>query len=204
MHHCLNASIPQHLYGFVDKQILHGMDPAYKGQYEPCVIFGATSIPSRCLHFSIMCESGSQWARIPIHMLRWEIPLKGIKNHELNELQMWDNHGWDFSTVQYEYLREMCCTYRQRKGNTVDGQYWFTLDHTDNGFSQYPPEHKCYHVILLRDGSGQIAAQPNNRIVWKDFSFVKPAETKYKVMASTTWHAESSGINPQNTALTQD
>lgn len=204
MHHCLNASVPQHLYGFVDKRILYGMNEAYANTYEPCVIFGVTSIPSRCLHFSILCESGAQWARIPLHMLRWELPTSTKPDHSLTELQMWDNHGWDFSTVQYEYLREMNCTYRQRNGDIVPGQYWFTLDHTNNGYSQYPPEHKCYHIILLRDGSGQIAAQPNNRIIWKDFSFVKPKPIDYKVMAPTTWHAENSILNPQSTAFTKD
>ena len=75
----------------------------------------------------------------------------------------------------------------------VPASYWFTLDHTDNGYSQYPPEHKCYHLLLLEDGSGQIAAQPNNRILWRDDSFVKPQPEKlaeYRVMPDQTWHAE--------------
>jgi len=73
-HHCLNASIPQHLYGYVNRLFLTGYDPEEELNYEPCVIFGVTSIPSRALHFSILCESGAQWARVPLHMLRWEIP----------------------------------------------------------------------------------------------------------------------------------
>jgi hypothetical protein len=80
----------------------------------------------------------------------------------------------------------------------VPATYWFTLDHTDNSFSQYPPEHKCYHLLLLQDGSGQIAAQPNNRIIWSDDSFVRPnldSLKEYSVMPSQTWHAEI-GRNP--------
>jgi len=178
------------------------MDEAYAGQYEPCVLFGVTSIPSRALHFSIMCESGAQWARIPIHMLRHDTP--SIPEHPLSDLQMWDAHGWDFSIVQYEYLREMGCQYRKRDGSLVEASYWFTLDNTDNGYSQYPPEHKCFHVLLLEDGSGQIAAMPNNRIVWRDDSWVKPGHKfDYKVMSSDTWHAEK-GRNAQDTAFTKD
>lgn len=87
----------------------------------------------------------------------------------------------------------------------VPASYWFTLDHTDNGFSQYPPEHKCYHLLLLEDGTGQIAAMPNNRILWKDKSFVRPGHKfDYKVMAPVTWHAEEGRRNPQETAHTQD
>lgn len=205
MHHTLNASIPQHAYGLVCKEILYGLDPAHVGQFEPCVIFGVTSIPSRALHFSILCESGAQWARIPLHMLRWDEPEPGIKPHDLPELQCWDCHGWDFSVTAYEYLREMGCSYRTPAGEMVPASYWFTLDHTDNGFSQFPPEHKNYHLLFIEDGSGQIAAMPNNRILWKDDSFVKGSHRlDYKTMAPVTWHAETGRRNPQETAITRD
>lgn len=202
-HHTLNASVPQHAYGLVCREILYHLDPEMVGQFEPCVIFGVTSIPSRALHFSIMCESGAQWARIPINMLRWETPRR--EPRAMPELQCWDAHGWSFSTVQYDYLREMGCEYRTPNNEMVPASYWFTLDHTDNGWSQYPPEHKCYHLLFLEDGSGQIAAMPNNRILWKDASFVRPGHgLDYKVMHPMTWHAESGKRNPQDTAHTTD
>lgn len=204
-HHCLNASVPQHIYGYVSRLFLTGYDPDEELNFEPCVIFGVTSIPSRALHFSILCESGAQWARVPLHMLRWETPaIDRSPEHPLIELQMWDSHGWDFAVTRYEYLRELGCHYRKRDGSLVPASYWFTLDHTDNGYSQYPPEHKCYHLLLLEDGSGQIAAQPNNRIVWRDDSFVKPGHPlDYKVVTSETYHAEI-GRNPQETAFTTE
>jgi len=211
----MNSSIPQHIYGFVDRQILYGLDKATTG-FEPCVIFGVTSIPSRALHFSILCESGAQWARIPLHMLRHTSGLKNASDateegkngypitHDLSDLQIWDAHGWDFSVVQYEYLREMGCRFRNRAGEWIPASYWFTLDHTDNGYSQYPPEHKCYHLLLLEDGSGQIAAMPNNRILWHDDSWVKPGHPlDYRVMASETWHAEQ-GRNGDLTSMLRD
>jgi len=204
-HHTLNASVPQHLYGMVQRDILRGLDGALG--FEDCVIIGVTSIPSRALHFSILCESGAQWARIPLHKLRWTQPSEGAASHPLSDLQCWDSHGWDFSTVQYEYLREMACEFRAPDGRWIPATYWFTLDHTDNGYSQYPPEHKCYHLLLLDDGSGQIAAMPNNRILWKDDSFVKPnneALGSYRVMTEDTWHAETSRQNPQDTSITQE
>lgn len=202
-HHTLNASVPQHTYGFVCKEILQGLAPKAIGKFEPCVIFGVTSLPSRALHFSILCESGAQWARIPLHMLRWQTPTR--KPRPLSDLQCWDSLGWEFAVVQYEYLREMGCRYGTPANELVDASYWFTLDHTDNGFSQYPPEHKCMHLLLLEDGSGQIAAMPNNRILWKDPSFVRPGQQlDYKTMAPVTWHAESGRRNPQDTAITKD
>lgn len=181
------------------------MDESYVGQYEPCVIIGVTSRPSRCLHFEILCESGAKWANIPIHMLRHERPEDGAPVHDLHDLQCWDCHGWDFAAFRLEYLFEMGCSYLTPAKTEIDASYWFTLDHTDNGFSLYPPEHKNFNLLLLEDGSGQIAAMPNNRIFWKDDSFViRPEKFDYKVMAPTTWHAEESRRNPQDTAITQD
>lgn len=209
MRHALNASVPQHRYGFVCAEILYGLELTKLGEYEPCVIFGVTSIPSRALHFSILCESGAQWARIPLQMLRHERPHAVAPLHPLHELQHWDSHGYEFSVTRYEYLREMSCRFRLTDGRWVPATYWFTLDHLENGFSDYPPEHKCYHLLLCDDGSGQIAAMPNNRILWDDKSWVKPGHPlDYRVMAPETWHAEhrpeAPHVNPQDTALTQE
>ena len=202
-HHTLNASVPQHLYGYVASEILYALDPNKKGQFEPCVIFGITSIPSRVLHFSVMCESGAQFARVPIHMLRWIEPNRAPR--PLGDLQCWDCYGWSFSVTQFEYLREIGCDYRTPSGEIVPAWYWFTLDHTDNSFSQAPQQHKCYHLLRLEDGTGQIAAMPNNRILWRDESFCKPGHPlDYKVMDPETWHAEGTKQNPQGTAHTKD
>lgn len=205
----LNASIPQHKYGHVCAEILYGMDESRIGSFEPCVIFGITSIPSRALHFSILCESGAQWARIPLHLLRHTLPEEDAPVHPLYELQHWDAFSYEFGIVQYQFLREMACKFIRTDRTWVPASYWFTLDHINNGFSDYPPEHKCYHILLCEDGSGQIAAQPNNRIIWNDKSFVKPNHPlNYRVMSEETWHAEhrpeSSHVNPQDTAITQE
>lgn len=108
-----NASVPQHIYGYVQKDILHGLT-GVKG-YEPCVITGITSVPSRAFYFSILCESGAQWARIPIHYLHHEKPDPERQWFwQAHDLQLWDAMGWEFSVVQYNYFREMACTFRSR------------------------------------------------------------------------------------------
>lgn len=205
-HHCMNASIPfGHRYGLVDRAILTGLSQEENTSFEQCVIYGVTSIPSRAWHFSIMTESGASWARIPIHMLRHEEPEEGAPNHPITDLQCWDCHGWDFAVTRYEYLRDMACEFRTAEGQTIPAAYWFTADHTDNGWSNYPPEHKCYHFLLLEDGSGQIAAMPNNRIRWRDDSFCDwSLPLDYRVMSRNTWHAETSRVNPDHTAITKD
>lgn len=207
-HYTQNGNIPQHLFGYAASEILYGLDPEKVGEFEFCSIFGVTSIPSRALHFTILLESKAQFTRIPIHMIRHEMPKPGAPVRDCHDLQFWDSHGWQFSVIQYDYLREMGCHFLDRNGNKVPASYWFTLDWTDNGWSLYPPEHKCAHLLLLEDGSGQVAAMPNNRILWEDNAIVgKDSVTAdkrgYKVMPPVTWHAEA-GRNPQDTAITQD
>jgi hypothetical protein len=98
----------------------------------------------------------------------------------------------------------MSCTYRNCDGENIPAQYWFTLDHTDNGFSLSPTQHKCFHLLKCCDGSGQIAAMPNNRIKWHDPSFVQGEIPQYKVMADVTWHCEQQHLdNPHDTAFTE-
>jgi len=62
------------------------------------------------------------------------------------------------------------------------GEYCFTIDncHTDSStldtnFSEHDPEHKSFNIIKL--DNGQFAAQPNNRVIWRDQSLV-PEETQ--------------------------
>jgi hypothetical protein len=192
----MNASLP-HIYGVVKNDILFGMTLT-EGVTE-CVIFGATSIPARCLHFSVMLDTGAQWARIPLHMLGWQ---RGDMRHKLQDLQVWDCMGWDFEVITYDYLREMECEVLMGE-KRVPGRYWVTVDHTDNPYSNHPPQHKTFVLVKLLDGSGQIAAMPNNRILWRDPSFVDQKELpRYRTMAATTWHCEQQDI--QKHAITKD
>ena len=55
------------------------------------------------------------------------------------------------------------------------GEYEFTIDNChrdtstlDTNFSEHDPEHKSFNVIKL--DNGQFAAQPNNRVIWRDSS----------------------------------
>ena len=57
------------------------------------------------------------------------------------------------------------------------GEYVFSIDtcHSEHStidinFSEYDPEHKTFNVIKL--DNGQYAAQPNNRIIWRDQSLI--------------------------------
>ena len=57
------------------------------------------------------------------------------------------------------------------------GEYQFTIDNAhrdhsyiDTNFSEHDSEHKSFNVIRL--DNGQFAAQPNNRVIWRDSSLI--------------------------------
>ena len=61
------------------------------------------------------------------------------------------------------------------------GEYEFTIDSAhpdqsiiDTNFSELDPEHKSFNIIAL--DNGQFAAQPNNRVIWRDNSLIGKLE----------------------------
>ena len=81
------------------------------------------------------------------------------------------------------------------------GEYAFTIDTAhadisilDTNFSEHDPEHKSFNVIKL--DNGQFAAQPNNRVIWRDQSLIpeklmtpdfKVCSQNYKVETTPKW-----------------
>ena len=77
----------------------------------------------------------------------------------------------------------------------------FTIDNAhrdssilDTNFSEHDPEHKSFNVIKL--DNGQFAAQPNNRVIWRDSSLTpenlltpdfKVCTQNYKVETEPKW-----------------
>ena len=69
------------------------------------------------------------------------------------------------------------CEYFGKDKQMHAGEYMFTIDtcHSesstlDTNFSEQDPEHKTFNIIKL--DNGQFAAQPNNRIIWRDQSLI--------------------------------
>jgi hypothetical protein len=64
------------------------------------------------------------------------------------------------------------------------GNYFGTIYWYDNGYTNEPTQFKEGHIILL--DNGQIAVQPNNRLMFKDMSFTGEAFPAEKIQATTT------------------
>ena len=93
---------------------------------------------------------------------------------------MWDCFDYNITVIKKPMLSR--CEFYAKNQKMYGGSYLFTIDscHSESStvntnFSEYDPEHKSFNVIKL--DNGQFAAQPNNRILWKDSSLI-PLDTK--------------------------
>ena len=145
----------------------------HHGEYVEAYVFGVTSIPSRAVMFHAMTSGGAKVARMPISAFCW----KPCPPLPLEILQLWNCFSYDVSTISFEYLRGMRCSARLKDGAWYDGEYVTTLDWCGNEASESPGEggHKTGEVLRLDNGN--FAIQPNNRILWREPSFItKPLD----------------------------
>jgi hypothetical protein len=163
----LNADIPP-FWATLDEGFLHDSAPTGGAGGLLVEVFAVTSIPRRCLMFSVMSEMGSQHARVPIHYLRaGELATA----HPLDWLQLWDCFSPYFSVTRHDYLKNARCTVILKDKKPQPGRYLWTIDWCQGpdhqlGYAEMAAGHKCGHVIAL--DSGQLACQPNNRVIWHD------------------------------------
>jgi hypothetical protein len=171
----LNANIPP-IECYVRGNYLRNQKDSHD-KYFPCVIFGVASIPGRSPLFHLMMEDGGIWWRMPISAFCME---PNTPEEDIHNLVLWNSFSPYVTVSEFYALKNMRMSYRNRKREVISGKYLFTLDwHNsdfnllDTGYSENPGQHKCGHVILRDDGN--IAIQPNNRVLVSDPSFT----TKY-------------------------
>lgn len=182
----LNADVPGgHFYAFVRREFLYDLR-SHHGEVEPCAVFGVCSVPGRALTFHVLLESGAQFARVPLHGLCSKPDAPAMR---LDALQTWDCFGYQLSVHAFAFLRERECRAYLKDGRYEWGMYRFTVDWLENGFSDTPDQHKCAHVLQLDNGC--FAALPNNRILWRDASFTRWADSRPDYLTNThVWYAE--------------
>lgn len=142
---------------------------AHHGAYEHVAVFGMSSVCGRALGFHVLTEQGAQIARLPISAL---VHKEHDPHLPLHYLQLWDSFSYDFTVTKFSYLDLMRCKVILRDRQIIEGSYQFTVDWCGNNDSEDPGEggHKNAHVIAL--DCGCYAAQPNNRIIWHEPSFI--------------------------------
>jgi hypothetical protein len=164
----LSASIPTQT-AYLDTSFLEDSPPRSTGKWMPVEIFSVVSITRRCLLFNVMSECGAQFARVPIQYLSKSPDPK--TNFELHWIQLWDSFSYYFTIQRFDYLKN-ASAYMLLKNKTKHvAKYIFTIDWCNGedynlGYSEIANGHKCAHVFWGE--GGQMFAQPNNRIVWRD------------------------------------
>jgi len=174
----LNCSVPGgHFYCYLRKEFLYNLKK-HEGEFIPCAAYGIASVPGRALGFHVHLNNGASIARVPIHALVHdcggtmrpdEAPPR--EKYPLDWLQLWDNFGVNVCAHSFDYLSESRAKVFLKKKTWLEGDYMFTIDWFDNGYSDAPDQHKNAHVVQL--DNGLYSAQANNRILFDDVSFVE-------------------------------
>ena len=162
MSNCFIGSIPKHQYVWVDSQFTHKNPTGFV----PAVWFGLTSFPGRAWGFNVMFENGAVYRNIPPHAIAFsENPEKDWK---INQAQLWDCYGYNWSALEYTYLKGLSCLCKVNN-LLLRGDYLFTVAPMEDGFSNHPSQSKEFKFIKL--DNGRITIQPTNKVLFKDASF---------------------------------
>ena len=159
----LIGSIPKHQYIWVDSSFTHEEPQGF----QPAVWFGLVSFPSRAWGLNIMLENGAIYRSVPPHAISFnENPEE--KNWSIDQAELWDCYGYNWSSVEYTFLRGLACTCKI-KDKIFSGDYLFTVAPVEDGFSNHPSQSKEFKFIKLNNG--RLTIQPTNKVLFSDGSF---------------------------------
>ena len=128
----------------------------------------------KALYFeTLLTDYGALYDKLPLSAFVSRTDVNQNELLPLDVLQLWDCFDYDITVIKKPLLSR--CEYFGKDKKMYAGEYLFTLDncHRDQNilnqnFSEHDPEHKSFNIIEL--DNGQFAAQPNNRIIWRDSS----------------------------------
>lgn len=180
----LHSNIPP-FYCLIRKEFLYNLE-SHHGEYEKVCVFVVTSHQHLALTFTVMTKSGAQFTKIPIDALC----LNPRQKQELSTLQPWSCFSYNFSIIQYEFLKHSPCNVFLKDGK-IKGNYlwtidWFKDNQLDTGFCEVPDAQKTAHFIQLENGNYCLI--PNNRIIWKNPDWVTEQKDKKDIDYKTNTH----------------
>lgn len=185
---------PVHVY--VRKEYLYDLQHGH-GEFTPGIWISVKSVTGKALYFeTLLPEYGALYDKLPLSAFVWK---EDHGDLSLDTLQLWDCFDYHITVIQKPILSR--CEFFGKDKQMHGGEYMFTIDtcHENHGiidtnFSEYDPEHKSFNMIKL--DNGQFAAQPNNRVIWKDSSLIpenvkipdfKVCTQNYKVEVTPKW-----------------
>ena len=173
---------------FVRREFLYDFEKGH-GELEPCWWISIKSLRGQAFRIeSYLNEYGALYDKLPLHAYCWK-PIDG-EPLPLDYLQLWDCFHENITAIEYDALFDCRAKVVFKDKTEAWGNYMMTFDWYRNSFSDEPSQYKCLHMIALDDGN--YALQPNNRIFWKNMSFVTepfPEKPDYLV-DNITWRCE--------------
>ena len=187
------ANLPRHQYVSVDKSVIS------QGQvqgWEDAVWFGLSSVPHRAWACTVLLKCGALYRGLPLSAICHDSVGHSHK-WELRDAQRWDCFGYNFSTIEYDYLRELDCNvWIASRQEWLGGSYMFTAEPYGDGYSLEPSQTKSHHFIALHNG--RLACVPGNNVLFTETSFTgkKPiAKPDWLRVQTNTYHAEEQGFD---------
>jgi hypothetical protein len=154
----------------VRKEYLYDLEKGH-GEYTPGVWISVKSTQYKALYFeTLLTDYGALYDKLPLSAFVWKTP---HGNLPLDTLQLWDCFDYHLTVIEKPILAR--CEFFGKDKNMHGGEYMFTIDNAhpdasvlDVNYSEHDPEHKSFNIIKL--DNGQFAAQPNNRVIFRDSS----------------------------------
>jgi hypothetical protein len=184
------------IHVMVRKEYLYDLEHGH-GEYTPGMWVSVRSVQAKALYFeTLLTDYGALYDKLPLSAFVWKTD---HGNLPLDTLQLWDCFDYSITVIQKPILSR--CEFFGKDRLMHSGEYMFTIDtcHSESStlntnFSEEDPEHKTFNVIKL--DNGQFAAQPNNRVIWRDSSLTpeklkrpdfKVCTQNYKVETTSKW-----------------
>jgi len=182
---------------YVRKEFLYDHQKGH-GEFTPGIWISVKSTQYKALYFeTLLTEYGALYDKLPISAFVWKTDHGELL--PLDILQLWDCFDYHMTVVEKPLLSR--CEFFGKDKKMHPGEYLFTIDNAhpdksvlDINFSEHDPEHKSFNVIML--DNGQFAAQPNNRVIWRDSSLTpdklktpdfKVCTQNYRVETEPKW-----------------
>ena len=184
---------------WIKKEYLYDHQKGH-GDLTPGIWISVKSTQAKALYFeTLLTDYGALYDKLPLSAFVWKQDYGKSNQLSLDTLQLWDCFDYHLTVIQKPLLSR--CEFFGKDKQMHPGEYAFTIDTAhadisilDTNFSEHDPEHKSFNVIKL--DNGQFAAQPNNRVIWRDQSLIpeklmtpdfKVCSQNYKVETTPKW-----------------
>lgn len=156
----MHAELPHHLYVNINNAALGPKMP--KGTTKG-IWHGVYARPGQLLLAHVILESGAHWSGLPLH----HISTSDSFTLDPHQLMPWYAMGSQIETINFTCLQGLPA--KTRKPISANGTHTGIVIDWNDGYSQYPAEHKPLSLINL--DSGQFALLPNNYFTVTDKHF---------------------------------